>query len=312
MSAFMRSTQATNSPRSVGRVGSRTRWIETPAATSSGGDSSPPRVRTCTSVPSSTSASESLRTWRASPPSIRGGYSQDRISVRGTDAPGVYVLLRPLRLDQRRQTEVRSEVAQARIGGLGVGDGLEKRAGVRRGALVRVVAGLPAPVEERPVARLEGEQLARRPVGGVGRALVPAHSRNEPQLQAPCSPCEVGNGRRVPGPKILALPPGRLVQEPLFRLVALERLGQRHEPAAVLRGAMQQRLEPCRSLRPPVAEQLRVDCEGHEPRPAAALPESRQPIGHRSGELPGLSRGALARGRAVVRTPDRKSTRLNS
>ena len=31
MSAFIRSTQATNSPRSVGRVGSRTRWIVTPA-----------------------------------------------------------------------------------------------------------------------------------------------------------------------------------------------------------------------------------------------------------------------------------------
>src|SRR4029450_8347886 len=39
MSAFIRSTQATNSPRSVGRVGSRTRWIRTPSAASSGGGS---------------------------------------------------------------------------------------------------------------------------------------------------------------------------------------------------------------------------------------------------------------------------------
>ena len=46
MSAFIRSTQATNSPRSRGRLGSSTRWMATPFAISSAGDSSPPRVST--------------------------------------------------------------------------------------------------------------------------------------------------------------------------------------------------------------------------------------------------------------------------
>ena len=43
----------------------------------------PPRVSTCTSCPCATSCSESLRTWRASPPSTIGGYSQERIRTRG-------------------------------------------------------------------------------------------------------------------------------------------------------------------------------------------------------------------------------------
>ena len=82
MSEFIRSTQVTNSPRSVGRFGSRMRWTMTPLARSSAGDSSPPRVSTWTSTSRSTSASESLRTWRARPPSISGGYSQERIRTR--------------------------------------------------------------------------------------------------------------------------------------------------------------------------------------------------------------------------------------
>ena len=84
MSEFIRSTQATNSERSVGRFGSITRWTRTPFTSSSAGDSSFPRVSTWTSAPRSTSPSESLRTWRARPPSIRGGYSQERISARLT------------------------------------------------------------------------------------------------------------------------------------------------------------------------------------------------------------------------------------
>ena len=82
MSEFIRSTQATNSPRSVGRFGSRMRWMTTPPLRSSAGDSSPPRVSTWTSTSRSTSASESLRTWRARPPSISGGYSQERMRTR--------------------------------------------------------------------------------------------------------------------------------------------------------------------------------------------------------------------------------------
>ena len=55
---------------SFGNAGSRTRWTITPWRSSSAGRRPPPRVRTWTSTPSRTSCSESLRTWRARPPSI--------------------------------------------------------------------------------------------------------------------------------------------------------------------------------------------------------------------------------------------------
>ena len=82
MSVFMCSTHAMNSPSSAGRRGSRTLCRCTPSTTSSGGDSSRPRVRTCTSTPWHTRFSDTFRTCRASPPSISGGYSQERIRIR--------------------------------------------------------------------------------------------------------------------------------------------------------------------------------------------------------------------------------------
>src|SRR5512132_2934371 len=153
MSEFMRSTQATNSLSSAGRVGSMTRCTWTPAITSSEGDSSPPRVRTWTSASRSTSASESFRTCLARPPSMSGGYSQERIRTRFIDG---------LRLEQRRQTEVRGEIAHAWVDGLGGVYGLQQGLRVGGRPRVRVVAGLAAVVHEGPVARLQGEQLARR------------------------------------------------------------------------------------------------------------------------------------------------------
>src|SRR5215218_10136584 len=154
MSEFIRSIQATNSPRSVGRFGSRMRWITTPPRLSCAGDSSPPRVRTWTSTSRSTSASESLRTCRASPPSISGGYSQERIRTRVIRVAGS-------RLQERSEAEVRGEGSHTRIGGAVAVYGLQHRPRVIGGPLVGVVAGLLALVEERPVARLGGEELAR-------------------------------------------------------------------------------------------------------------------------------------------------------
>src|SRR5919201_2164097 len=139
MSEFIRSTQATNSLSSAGRVGSITRWTWTPAIVSSEGDSSPPRVKTWTSVSRSTSASESLRTWRASPPSMSGGYSQDRMRIR---------VIRDLGLEQRRQTEVRGEIAHAWVDRLGGVYGLQQGLRVGRRPRVGIVAGLSAVVHE--------------------------------------------------------------------------------------------------------------------------------------------------------------------
>src|SRR5690349_21728653 len=160
MSEFIRSTQATNSPRSVGRLGSRMRWMWTPPERSWAGDSSPPRVSTCTSTPRSTSASESLRTWRARPPSISGGYSQERMRTRVKGGWGL-----GLGLQKWRETEIRRKRTHTRIG---VASGLyclQQGLAVVAGADEGVVAGLAAGVEEGPVAGLGGQQLA----GGAGR-----------------------------------------------------------------------------------------------------------------------------------------------
>src|SRR5437763_14137641 len=100
MSAFMCSIQATNSPRSRGRSGSRTRWTTTPSTSSSGGDSSRPRASTCTSRSCWTRLAASLRTWRASPPSISGGYSQDRMSTPNARASSQVAPARQALADQ--------------------------------------------------------------------------------------------------------------------------------------------------------------------------------------------------------------------
>jgi hypothetical protein len=87
MSSFIRSTHATKRSRSRGQLGSRTRWTFTPPnsplARSSPLAATPtPRVSTSTATPWRTSASASLRTCRARPPSITGGYSHDRSNTR--------------------------------------------------------------------------------------------------------------------------------------------------------------------------------------------------------------------------------------
>src|SRR4051812_41677235 len=84
MWVFMSSTHLTNFVRSFfGNGGSATRCTTTPARTSSVACSRAPRVSTCTSTPARTSPSDSLRTWRPSPPSTIGGYSQLTIRTRG-------------------------------------------------------------------------------------------------------------------------------------------------------------------------------------------------------------------------------------
>src|ERR1039458_3435099 len=87
MSSFICSPQATKRSRSRGQSGSGTRCTVTPpnaAAPEPAISEAPPipRVSTSTVTPWRTSASASLRTCRARPPSITGGYSHDRSSTR--------------------------------------------------------------------------------------------------------------------------------------------------------------------------------------------------------------------------------------
>src|SRR3954468_8392044 len=84
-----------------------------------------PRVSTCTSTPSATWFSASLRTCRASPPSTTGGYSQDRIRTR----------IRLWRLpaagcEQRHAGERQPGVGEVRLGRL-LEPPLELRRGLR-------------------------------------------------------------------------------------------------------------------------------------------------------------------------------------
>src|SRR5436190_1103313 len=88
MSSFICSTHATKRSRSRGHPGSGTRCTATlpsPARQGASSSASPPaapRVSTSTPAPWRTRPSASLHTWRARPPSITGGYSQESISTR--------------------------------------------------------------------------------------------------------------------------------------------------------------------------------------------------------------------------------------
>src|SRR5918995_2045395 len=297
MSAFIRSTQVTNSPRSCGRAGSRTRWIATPAASSSGGDSSPPLVSTCTSVPSSARLSESLRTCRASPPSIRGGYSQERISARVKSAPGREL---DLGLEQGRESEVGGEVAHAWIRRRAGVYGLEQALSVAYGAAVRVVAGLAPGVQEGPIARLKREQLAGGPLGGRSVKPPGAEGRQQAQLEPPGAPGQVRDPGRVPGSQVLALAPARRAQATIIALVAGGGLRERDRPDAALGGEAEDRLQPGWSLRPPVSEQLRVDREREQARPTPRGAEPAESSGDMVDESRGVLLGTASGGLGVV------------
>jgi hypothetical protein len=74
-------------------------------------------------------------------------------------------------------------------------------------ALIRILAGLAAAVEERPVARLHGEELAGRTLRGSGGELPPLERAQQPQLESTRRPREVRDLRRVPGAEVLGLAP---------------------------------------------------------------------------------------------------------
>ena len=153
MSAFMCSIQVTNSLSSRGRSGSRTRWTATPSISSSAGDSSRPRASTCTSTSCATRPSASLRTWRARPPSISGGYSQERIRIPLAGPPAGRVR-GPARARAARGRGTGAESAKAAIAASSAAAWARTRsAGSRRPA--RASPGTPS--------RSPGARAARAP-----------------------------------------------------------------------------------------------------------------------------------------------------
>ena len=77
-------------------------------------------------------------------------------------------------------------------------DGLEQGRRVIGGPPPRVVAGLLAAVEERPVARLECQELAHGAGGGVAGEPVGERTQ-DPELEPPRRPRHVGDRGGVPG-----------------------------------------------------------------------------------------------------------------
>ena len=102
--------------------------------------------------------------------------------------------------------------------------------GVGGGALEGVVAGLAALVEEGPVARLDGEQLARGALGAVAAqaAAESARSRRSSSRRAPQARSATAGESQVL--RSLSSPQVEACERPLDRLVLGQRLGHGEQP----------------------------------------------------------------------------------
>ena len=216
MSEFMRSTQATNSPRSVGRFGSRTRWMWTPADDLL-------RRRLLAAAGEHVDLGAALRRGprracargaRGRPRSAAG--TPRRGSGRGSRFEGCQGSSRG------RGSGPAPGCASAGRGG----SAAESMASSRAAAwpvtrCVRVVARLAAAVEERPVARLHREQLARGALGGrrlEARRRAPRSSRSSSRRAAQARSATAGESqvrRSLPSPQL------ERAQRPRLGLVAL-------------------------------------------------------------------------------------------
>ena len=245
-----------------------------------------------------TRPSESLRTWRASPPSISGGYSQERIRTAGHEGSGSW-------LEQGAEAEVGRQVAHPRCRAPAARVyGLEQRPRMADGALAGVVARLAAVVEERPVARLHARAArARRARRAARRQAGRERPRSSRSSSLRAAQARSATARRVPGAQVLALAPGRALAA-----AAPRPRGARAPRPSVTSStpcsaaAREHLLEPGRPLPPPVAEQLGVDREDDQPA-AAALGGDSAPSrsATAAANSRACSRGARRRGLGVVR-----------
>ena len=254
----MCSIQATNSPRSRGRSGSRTRWIDHPAA--------PPPRRVLLAAAREHVHVDALGGAGSRPACARGAPARPR-SAAGTPRTGSG------RASGRGrggpEVEVRREIPQPRVRrGRGVSPERQAR---RRGramrgsqALARVVAGQLAGGHERPIARLQREQLARG-------AREPARRRRDRRRRRPFE-------LRSPGRRTRSRPPAASPRStgPCRCPSSTPRAGARRPPTrsrplvaspgeALARRLVEHRGEPHRPLVPPVAEQLGVERAAEQP-----------------------------------------------
>ncbi len=178
-------------------------------------------------------------------------------------------------------------------------DRLEQGASVPGAALPGIVAGLAAAIEEGPVARLHGEQLAHRALDrrpGHRAVEAPQHA----QLQPPRGPGHVGDGGRVPGAQVLALAPGRWPQRSRLARVPLAGLAERDQLDPVLAG---RRPGPARARSvPPTTSGRAARCRSRTPAALGARARRRRRAG---GPRRRRRTGVRAPGRAARRAPGR-------
>ena len=302
MSEFIRSTQATNSPRSVGRLGSRTRWIAT------AGDD-PPRRRLLAATGQHVDLDPEL-----------GEALGELADVAGEAA-----------LDQRRVLPGEDETRVLARWGKGSSSGLRLRSGARlrmRGSggspesmASSSAQAWPVTRPERVVARLCGDRgtPSRSPGRRAARARrarprVPARpgprGRAAAAARAARRPGQVGHLGRVPRPQVLALAPGRGAQRS-----ALGAWRSAASPSVIGSSPARRDLraplgEPLRPLPPPVPEQLGVDREHQRaPRPRAANRAAARRWRRRTRALLARARRPRPRGRRGRRRSPRGAPR---
>src|SRR5215211_3320911 len=150
----------------------------------------------------------------------------------------------------------------------------------------RVVGGELAGDLERPVARLEREQLARGTRERAPARGTSVRHRHDAQLCPARREREVGHARRVPGGEVLRDPPGgRGEHAPRDRLDALQCRREREQVDLLSLGLGEHRREPRAPLVSPVGEALGVELSPEEPREEMEREKRRDGYGYYASVL---------------------------
>ena len=175
------------------------------------------------------------------------------------------------------------------------------------GALVRVVARLAAAVEERPVARLHGEQLARRPLGGrpgADRRASARSSRSSSRRAAQARSATAGESqvrRSLSSPQLeaaAAAPRARGARRPRASVTSSTPC------SAAAASTSSSQAGPSHHQCPSSSVSIAKTSSPRRPRSAA---NRRQPGRDGGGELAGRARGRGPRGRVRVVRGRRRS-----
>ena len=181
---------------------------------------------------------------------------------------------RGLRLEQRRPRQARREIAQRRLAAR-IRQSHPQRRRVPVEALTRVPARRAGRDQKGPVAALQSQQLAHRPV---------AHRRpggDHVELGGARGPGQVGDPRARPGREVAASPRSSRARRPrrTGRIAVGQRVVEVDELEPAPRRLRHHELQPLRALVPPMPEQLGVQRADAQPAVAHAPGHPRHEIG---------------------------------